>query len=199
MKTKIGFLILGMGLVFTISCTKYPPESDRILEDLAVITQYDTKAVFTDYQSYYVYDTITKITDKGAQTIPAVTAAPAIDAIVKNMNARGFEQHSKVTDSVDLRIRVIYFQNTTVYTYSNGWYGGYYPYYPYYPVYYSSYTTGLANIELADMKTENVVNNQVAILWSAGIRGLLTGNHTTSEITGRIDQAFIQTPQLTRK
>ena len=199
MKAKIGFLILGIGLIFTLSCTKYPPDSDRILEDLAVITQYDTKALFTDYQSYYVYDTITKITDKGAQTIPAVTAAPVIDAIVKNMNARGFEQHSKVTDNVDLRIRVIYFQNTTVYTYSYDWYGGYYPYYPYYPVYYASYTTGLANIELADMKTKNAVNNQVAILWSAGIRGLLTGSHTTSEITGRIDQAFIQTPQLTRK
>jgi hypothetical protein len=97
-----------------------------------------------------------------------------------------------------MRIRVIYYQNTTVYTYSYSWYGGYYPYYPYYPVYYSSYTTGLADIELADMTSANIVNNQVPILWSAGIRGLLTGSHTTSEITGRIDQAFIQTPQLTR-
>ncbi len=198
MKTKLGFLILGLGLVFTISCTKYPPESDRLLEDLAVMTQYDTKAVFTDYKSYYIYDTITKISDAGASTINTVTSSPVIQAIVKNMNARGFEQHTNVTDKVDMRIRVVYYQNTTVYTYSYGWYGGYYPYYPYYPVYYSSYTTGLADIELADMTTANIVNNQVPILWSAGIRGLLTGSHSTSEITGSIDQAFIQTPQLTR-
>jgi hypothetical protein len=198
MKTKLGLLFLGMGLMITISCTKYPPESDRLLEDLAVITQYNTKAVFTDYTTYYIYDTITKITDIGASTISASDAAPAIQAIVKNMNARGYEQHTNVTDNVDMRIRVIYYQNTTAYTYSYSWYGGYYPYYPYYPVYYSSYTTGLADIELADMTSANIVNNQVPILWSAGIRGLLTGSHTTSEITGRIDQAFIQTPQLTR-
>jgi hypothetical protein len=198
MKTKLGLLFLGMGLMFTISCTKYPPQSDRLLEDLAVITQYNTKAVFTDYTTYYIYDTITKITDIGASTISASDAAPAIQAIVKNMNARGYEQHTNVTDNVDMRIRVIYYENSTVYTYSYYWYGGYYPYYPYYPVYYSSYTTGLADIELADMTAANIVNNQVPILWSAGIRGLLTGSHTTSEITGRIDQAFIQTPQLTR-
>jgi hypothetical protein len=199
MKTKLGYLFIGLGLVFTLSCTKYPPESDRLLEDLAVITQYDTKAVFTDYTTYYIYDTITKITDVKTSTISAADAAPSIQAIVKNMNARGFEQRTNVNDNVDMRIRVIYYENTTVYTYSYSWYGGYYPYYPYYPVYYSSYTAGLGEIQLADMTSENIVNNQVPILWTAGIRGLLTGSHTTSEVTGRIDQAFIQTPQLTRK
>ncbi len=66
------------------------------------------------------------------------------------MQARGFVKVA-ATANPDFGIQVLYFQNTTVYTYYYdywGWYGYYYPYYPYYPVYYASYTTGLGNIEL---------------------------------------------------
>ena len=54
MKTKAVFLLLGMGLLLTLSCTKYPPSSDRILEDLAIVTQYDTKADFNNYKTYSI-------------------------------------------------------------------------------------------------------------------------------------------------
>ena len=198
MKTKIGFLFLGLGLVFTLSCTKYPPSSDRLLEDLAVITQYDTDTSvhFSDYLYYSINDTIWKITDKGKSFETGSkdpTTKAILDQIDKNMTNRHYVKSTN-PKTADLGIQVTYLQNTTVYTYYYDNWGYYYPYYPYYPVYYSSYTTGLANIELFDLL--NIKGNQVSIRWNAYIRGLLTGNHTTIEITNAINQAFIQTPQL---
>jgi hypothetical protein len=194
MKTKLGLLFLGMGLLFTLSCTKYPPQSDRLLEDLAVLTQYDTKIDFNNYKTYSIVSSITEITDKDTTDVTGATATAILDAIEKNMNARGFVK-AATSAKPDFGIQVLYYQNTTVYTYSYYWYG-YYPYYPYYPVYYASYTTGMLNIELADLKVVDETNQRVPVRWNAYIRGLLTGSHTTAEITGRVDQAFIQTPQL---
>jgi hypothetical protein len=194
MKTKLGLLFLGMGLVFTISCTKYPPSSDRLLEDLAVLTQYDTKADFNLYKTYSISTPVMKVTDEGTVPMTGQTADAVLTQIDKNMKARGFVP-AVAPQKPDLGIQVMYFQNTTVYTYYYDWWG-YYPYYPYYyPVYYSSYTTGMANIEMMDLKNANP-DNRAAVRWNAFIRGLLTDTHTTGEITGRVDQAFIQTPQL---
>jgi hypothetical protein len=54
----------------------------------------------------------------------------------------------------------------------------------------------MANIELVDLKYADQTSQRAPIRWNAFIRGLVTGDHTTAEITGRVDQAFIQTPQL---
>jgi hypothetical protein len=198
MKTKLSFLFLGLGLMFTLSCSKYPPESDRLLEDLAVLTQYDTKFDFNTAKTYSLAPSIMEVTDKDTTAMTGETADAALAQIDKDMQARGFSKVA-ATANPDFGIVVTYYQNTTVYTYYYdywGWYGYYYPYYPYYPVYYSSYTTGMANIELLDLKAGNENNQRTPIRWNAFIRGLLTGSHTTQEITGRVHQAFVQTPQL---
>jgi hypothetical protein len=195
MKTKLGFLILVPGLLFTLSCTKYPPSSERLLEDLAIATQYDTKANFNNYKTYCLYSPVMKITDNGSEPMTGETANASLAEIDKNMQARGFTKVAS-NASPDLGIEVNYFQNTTVYAYYYDWWG-YYPYYPYYtPVYYSSYTTGMANIELMDLKNATP-DNRVAVRWNAFIRGLYTDTHTTADVLASVDQAFIQTPQLT--
>jgi hypothetical protein len=195
MKTKLGFLILGLGLVFTLSCTKYPPDSERLLEDLAVVTQYDTKVDFNNFKTYSLAKDVMKVTDKDTVPMTDATATAVLAQIDINMNTRGFTK-VEATAKPDLGIQVLYFQNTTVYTYYYDYWGWYYPYYPYSPVYYSSYTTGLANIEMLDLKNADAVNHKAAIRWNAFIRGILNDGHTTAEITSRVDQAFIQTPQL---
>ena len=195
MKTKFGLLILGLGLVFTISCTKYPPSSERLLEDLAVVTQYDTKADFNSYKTYSLANVVKKITDKDTVNLTGSTAQAVLDQIDKNMQSRGFVKVA-ANANPNLGIQVLYFQNTTVYTYYYNYWGWYYPYYPYYPTYYSSYTTGMANIELVDLKNIDPVNQRAYMRWNAFIRGILNEGHTTSEVTGKVDQAFIQTPQL---
>ena len=195
MKTKLGLLLLGMGLMFINSCTKYPPSSDRLLEDLAVITQYNTKVDFNNYKTYSLSDSVMKVTDDKS----VLMSGPAVDAVLSsvenNMQARGFKKVTGLAKP-DLGIHVMYFQNTTIYTYTYYWGGYYYPYYPYYPVYYASYTTGMANIEMIDLKTADPTSQRASINWNAFIRGLLTGSHTTAEITSKVDQAFIQTPQI---
>jgi len=197
MKTKISLLLLGMGLVLALACTKYPPATDRLLEDLAVITQYDTKIDFNDYKTFAIKNSITKITDHDTTTITNQDAMAVLNQIAENMKDRGFEEVA-AGSKPDFGIQVLFFENTYIYTYYYDWWG-YYPYwyyyYPYYPVYYSSYTTGLANIELVDLKNEGP-NSTLYVRWNAYIRGLMTGTHTEAEILSSIDQAFIQTPQL---
>lgn len=198
MKTKFGLFILGAGLIFTLACSKYPPASERLLEDLAVITQYDTKVDFDQYHTFTIATSIVKITNRDTTELTDGAATAILDQIAKNMEARGFVK--AITPVVpDFGIQVIYFQNTTVYAYYYDWWG-YYPswyyYYPYYPVYYGSYTTGLGNIELVDLKVVDTTKKQLSLRWNAYIRGLLTGDHTTADILHCVDQAFVQTPQL---
>ncbi len=198
MKTKITSLLLGLGMFLLLGCYKYPPASERLLEDLVVITQYDTKINFNDYHTFSIATSIVKVTDKDTTNLTGPEAISVLDQISKNMAARGF---LKVVppEKADFAINVVYYQNTYVYTYYYNWWG-YYPYwyyyYPYYPVYYSSYTTGMANIELIDLKVVDNNNEKLSLRWNAFIRGLMTGSHTSVEINQSIDQAFIQTPQL---
>ena len=197
MKTKISYLLLGLGLLFTLSCTKYPPSSDRLLEDLVVLTQYDTKVKFSDYKTYSIAPAILKITDKDTINMTGSTAQAVLDQIKKDMDSRGFSEVAS-TAKPDFGIQVFYYQNTTVTAYYGGYWGynywGYY--YPYYPVYYSSYTSGALTIDLVDLKYANPANQKLYSRWNGFIRGLLTGDHTQLEITSKVHQAFVQTPEL---
>ena len=195
MKTKPGLLILGMGLMLTLSCSKYPPASDRLTEDLVVVTQTDTKADFNTYKHYSLGGSIIKITDKDTLPLTGATAEALLAAVDRNMQSRGFTK-AAAGDTIDLGIEVLYYQNTTVYTYYYDYWGYYYPYYSYYPVYYASYTTGMLNIQMLDLKNADKNTHRASICWNAFIRGVLTGSHTTAEFTGRVDQAFIQSPDV---
>ncbi|MEI8007562.1 MAG: DUF4136 domain-containing protein [Bacteroidota bacterium] len=198
MKTKISLIALGLGLLFTLACTKYPPSTDRLLEDLAVLTQYDTKADFGSYKYYVVATSIKKITDKDTTDITNADAQTILGEISNQMKQRGYLPAPSGTKA-DLGLSVMYFQNTYVYTYSYNYWGYYYPYYtyyPYYPTYYTSYTAGMLLIEMQDLKNYNPTTQKVYIRWDAFIRGLMTGTHTNSDLVASVDQAFIQTPQI---
>lgn len=199
MKTKLTLLLLASGGLFYSSCSKYPSTSDRLLEDLAILTRYDVHTDFNQYKTYSVSTDIIKITDKDTTIITGADATAILNDIARNMELRGFKKPTG-SQLPDVGISVVYFQNTYIYAYYPDYYWGY-PYYgygwyyPYYPTYYSSYTAGTANIELVDLKYLGP-NNTLYVRWNAYIRGLLTGSHTVSDITNAIDQAFAQTPQL---
>jgi len=189
-------MVFGL-LIFT-ACSKYPPASDRLTEDLVVMTQYDTKVDFNNYHTFSMPDSIIKITERDTTYLFDATAQSILNQIAINMKNRGFLQ-TTAKEKADFGVEVFYFQNTHIYTYYYDWWG-YYPYwyyyYPYYPVYYSSYTSGALNMELVDMKYPTNGKQTLSVRWNAYIRGLLTGTHTLNEINGRVNQAFIQTPQL---
>lgn len=206
MKAKITLLILGTGLLFTISCTKYPPASSRLLEDLAVFTQYDVTVDFNQYKTFAISDSIGVITEKDSSRVKNSSTKAVVDAIIANMTARGFKQVSK---NADLGFNVVYFKAVHVSAYYPGWYWGYPGYYPpygwgypgysygypYYPAYYTSYTSGTLSWDMIDLKNPST-DNKLFIRWNAYIRGLMTGSHTLSDITNSINTAFTQTPQI---
>lgn len=197
MKTRLLYLFLGLGMLFAAGCSKYPPSSDRLLEDLVVTTQYDTKVDFNQYKTFAIAGEIVKITAKDTTKLTNQTAMSILDQVSKNMEARGFVK--SVTPAIpDFGIQVIYYENTNIYAYYGGYWGYDYWgwYYPYYPVYYSTYTVGMLNIELVDLKVVDPSKQKLYLRWNAYIRGLMTGSHSTATILSKVDQAFIQTPQL---
>jgi hypothetical protein len=206
MKTKLLLMVILAGSLVFSSCTKYPPESDRTLDALAVFTKYDTKADFSAYSTYAISDSIYYLSDSDSGTISNANTTAVVNQIVANMNARGYTRVDR-TQSPDLAFNLVVDSKTTTTIYYPDYWWGYYPpyyyggwygygyYYPYTP-YVTSYTTGTLSIEMADFKFP--LNNKIYIRWSVIIRGLVTSSHTIGEIKGSIDQAFIQTPQLTK-
>jgi hypothetical protein len=205
MKTKISFIALGLGLLFTLACTKYPPATDRLLEDLAVLTQYDVTIDYSQYKTFQISDSVGVITNNDSSRVKNGNTMTVVNSIINNMKARGFTQ---VTKNADLAFNVIYFKNVHVNAYSPGWYWGYPGYYPpywygynynysypYYPVYYTSYTSGTLGWDMVDLKNANT-DQKLYIRWTVIIRGLLTGTHSMSDITNSISKAFTQTPQI---
>lgn len=213
MKTKLLFLTILAGSLILGSCTKYPNASDRTLEDMVVITQYDTKANFSDYTTFAIPDSISVITDTDSGRVMNSTTNLVVNQIVQNMTARGYTRVAS-NQNPDLGFNVSFFKNTNVTVYYPGWYWGYpgyYPpdywyggwygydyYYPYYPTYVTTYSVGSLVIDMVDLKNANPITQQISICWTGYIRALLSGDHTSAEITGSIDQAFIQTPQLAK-
>jgi len=207
MKTKIYLILLAVGLLSAVSCTKYPPASGRLTEDLAILTKYDVTVDFNQYHTFYIADSIYYKDSKDSGRYRDANAVAVLNRIISNMTSRGFLQ---ITDTVhneyDLGIMVFAVKNTNVNVYYPGWYWGYYPpswwgypyypyNYPYYPTYITSYSTGTLWWELVDRKNAPVTQ-KLFIRWNAFIRGLLTGYHSMSDITTSIDQAFKQSPAV---
>jgi hypothetical protein len=206
MKSKLLIIvILGMSLL--TSCSKYPPSSDRVTQDLAIYTQVDETINFNDYKTFAIVPNVAYIDGKDSSTITTPNAVALLDRITTDMIGRGFTQVAP-TAHPDLGINVTAIKNTTTTVYSPGWYWGYPGYYPsgwwgypgygygypYYPTYITSYSTGTVIIDLVDFKT--ATNNTVMVRWNAYIRGLLTGTQTQPVVLSSVDQAFTQTPSL---
>jgi len=199
MKTKQILLLLGAGLILA-SCTKYPPSSDRLLEDLAIYTKYDVSVDFTKFNTYYLSDSIVKVSDDDSGWYYNSTVQSLTSRIALNMNNLGYVRTNN-SQSADLFLGVSYVINVDISVYYPGWYWGYYPYnywydygyyYPYYPAYITSYSVGTLLIDMMDVK-HPTVDNKVPVRWNAYIRGLLTGDHTVTQVEQSIDQAFEQT------
>ncbi len=206
MKTKL-LTILAIGMIAMTSCSKYPPSSGRLTEDLAVYTKYDVTANFSDYKTFKVVPYVSYINGKDSTTLTDANAMALLNEVSKNMVSRGYTAVTGATKA-DLGLNVTAIKNTTTTVYSPGWYWGYPGYYPpswwgypgygygypYYPTYISSYSTGTVLIDLVDLKKP--VGNTVMVRWNAYIRGLLTGSHSQADVLKCVDQAFIQTPAL---
>jgi len=202
MKAKLTLLFMATGLILA-SCTKYPPSSERLLEDLAIYTKYDVSVDFTKFKTYFMSDSIVYVSDKDSGWYYNADVASLTQRIADNMHKLGYTRtyNAKTTD---LYLGVSFVKNINVSVYYPGWYWGYwgyYPpdywggggyYYPYYPAYITTYSTGTILMDMMDVQ-HPTADNKIPVRWNAYIRGLLTGDHTTAQIQQSIDKAFDQT------
>jgi len=80
-----------------------------------------------------------------------------------------------------------------------GWWGVYDPFYPggLYPIYYQ-WVEGTVLIEMGDANSLDVQNEEIDIVWVAGINGLVRGSQSENIefIKSRLDDAFNQSNYL---
>jgi hypothetical protein len=205
-------LLIFMLVSVFISCRKYP-DFDELTYKPLVVTNHDNAIDFNGYKTYYMSDSLTQIGDDRNDSIADATlGGPIINAIVTNMNSRGFVRVTSPS-LADLGINSAVIKiTTTVQTYPPGYYwgypgygggyygyGGYYPYYDYgYGGYYSysyTYSTGSLIVEVIDLKNVDSTSTRLNVLWTnfntgvLGVTGTSVGNAVNS-----VDQAFIQSP-----
>jgi len=203
MKPKILLILIVTGLFLVTACSKYPPSSDRLLEDLVIYTKYDTSIKFSQFKTFSIVDSIGYISEKDSGKFLDADARIVLTQISQNMTSRGYTLVNKNMDP-DLGINVVVIKNVNVQHYYSGWYWGYpgyFPpwywgggsyYYPYYPTYITSYSTGTLLIDMVD-RLNITFDSKMYIRWNVYIRALLTGDHTMNQLKESIDQAFTQT------
>ena len=208
MRKKVSLLSAILVLGFLASCTKYPPDAQRMQEDLVIYTQVDETKDFNQFATFAIVDSVSYIDDKDSAHVRTPDVAALLDQIILNMQNRGFVKVDK-DQNPDLGISVSIVKTTKSYVYYPGWwwgYPGYYPpdywgypdywwYYPYYPAYISTYASGSLIIDMFDL-VNITPEKQIPIAWNAHVRALLTGRHTLDQIKQSIDQAFTQTPSI---
>lgn len=209
------FPILFLLPLLFVACEKDPDDS-KLDYDFVVYTSYDQDAKFSDYQTYYIPDSVLLISDKEkAEYMTNDDGDKVIDAIVDQMNSRGYRRVDDKKDA-DLGIQTSFVQNAYYfYNYSgssywwsgypgywnpNYWGGGNGWYYPY-PITYG-YQVGALLSEIVNLKgAKTRTDEKLPVLWTAYMTGLLSGSDKINTLLSvqAVDQAFAQSPYITTK
>ncbi len=214
---KLLFLI-AVGFAFQ-SCDIYPDDEFRLDELDVVVTYYDTEAVFDNYLTYAIVDSVRHaVTDTTGPPEPALALSEFVLTVIEaNLDALNYEKVDNVADA-DMAVDVGAVLTTNVvvtpgypgYYYPCGFYycspgyGWGYPSYGYgYPYYpgptVSSYDSGTLLIDIIDLKNfDPALDENISVLWSGIVRGVLESSEseTKNRIKTSVDQAFDQSPYL---
>jgi len=207
---KIRYL-LAFGLIVFASCRK-SPDLNQLSASFAVQTSKQPDANFSSYKTYFISDTIALRTTDPKDTLWFDDKAQQlVDAVKKNMTARGYtlvnDNHSNpdlglgLTAIKDLNVGVIY--PGWWWGYWGGCYWGYCGYPPYYPWYGGgivySIPTGTIILDMIDLKNAGS-NGKLYVPWGSVMSGGL--GYTNDDIqlgVQAIDQAFTQSPYIQTK
>ena len=179
-------LLLAVFAVTLASCEK-DPDMDKLDNNYLVYTNYDKKADFKTFETYYLPDSILVIGDK---------------------------ENAEYREEADLGLQVSYVRSTYYFTdygrpewwwnypgywdapYWGNWGGWYYPYAVNY-----SYSTGSFISELLNLEAPQGQSEKLPVLWTSYMSGLLSGStsvNTKLAVQG-VNQAFTQSTYLTNK
>ncbi len=114
MKKFIPLLLAVFAIAF-VSCEK-DPDMDKLDSKYLVYTNYDTKADFKAFETYYLPDSILVIgNSKDAEYWKDESAQEILSAYVTNMNNRGYVRVDK-RETADLGLQVSYVKSTYYFT-----------------------------------------------------------------------------------
>ena len=91
MKAKL-LTLMALGMISFLSCSKYPPSSSRLTEDLAIYTKYDVGANFSSYATFALPPDVVYINGRDTTTLTKENAQALLSRIAVNMTNRGFRQ-----------------------------------------------------------------------------------------------------------
>ena len=108
-------LLLAVFVVTLASCEK-DPDMDKLDNNYLVYTNYDKKADFKTFETYYLPDSILVIGDKeNAEYWKDENAQEILSAYVANMNSRGYIRVDD-REEADLGLQVSYVRSTYYFT-----------------------------------------------------------------------------------
>ncbi len=206
---KKTWIILVLPLMFLLDSCYGESDADNLSYDLVVATDRDLQTNFGDFRTYYISDTIPRITDdKNDSILVGETALELVNAIKENLDALGYSFVDK-NNNPDIGLVPALLDVSYLSGRCSGWWGGYPGYwdpiwwgYPGYGYYYPfcgfySYDTGTLSIDMIDLKNTDTSENLKAV-WTGTLFGVLSDNDRTNMTRAlrAIDQAFEQSYYL---
>lgn len=205
-------LLIPAVIIFAVACHKEPyTDSDN---EYLVYTSPGKQTTFTSFQTFDLADSLLII---GQSNKPVYSqsdnALALIQAVRTNMEKRGFIYTPDNPDA-DLGIQMTYVIKTERYVqyyrdpywwldypgyWSPGFWGNYTGFYYPYPVTYTFSTNSLM-IDMVNLTVPRTGNEALEVVWSAYIGGpaSTSTDYDVNRMKASIDQAFVQSPYLTR-
>ena len=199
------FLFLFCLSAVVVSCEK-DPDMSELDSDLAVYTDYDTKADFGNFQTYFLPDSILEAGEYKATYWKDENAMKIIDEVEKQMDARGYTRITdpEQKDQANIGLQLSYVaQSVNVvaggywggwwdYGYWGPWWGGWY--YPY-PITYS-YDTNTLVMEMVDL-TNKDEDSDIPVVWYVNASGAqYSGQYNIQLLVNSVKQAFSQSEYI---
>jgi hypothetical protein len=196
------YLLIIAVIIFT-ACESIP-DYDDLSSEFVVSTNLDDNAVFSDYKTFYISDTVVNLGGEDADSLWIDDDAKQLVKRVKdNMAARGYtyvQRHQH--PDLGMQMGAVNVLNINIYP---GWWGGYpgWGWYPwgYYPYYYPwttvyTYNTGTIILDTYDVKNADDTGTYRAV-WNITSFGAL-GSDSVNLQRGEnsIDQGFEQSPYI---
>lgn len=201
-------------LVVAFAACEKDPDMGKLDNKYLVYTNYDTKADFKAFQTYYMPDSILIIGNKKEATYwKDDNAQEILKTYATNMSSCGYLRVDN-RDEANLGLQVSYIESTYYFRdygapewwwnypgywdapYWGNWGGWYYPYAVTY-----TYSTGAFITEMLNLEATQGDKQKLPVLWTSYMSGLLSGSSTVNmrlAVEG-VNQAFNQSAYLTNK
>jgi len=205
---KRMLFVSGLFIIMVQAGCLKSPDFETLSTNFVVITNTDSSKNFSNFNTYYISDTVAYHSDVVTDSIlNNPSSKQLVDAVKQNMSALGYTFVSKGAKP-DLGINLGVLKNTSVSVVYGGWWdywygwwdpwywGWYYPYY--YPWAYAySITTGTVIATMIDLK-EAPTDQQLRVVWMSIMSGAVGDNINSNVQRGvdAINQSFKQSPLL---